>query len=486
MICHTLQLVEAAREEDREKPYYTVRELARRIEPPIGDAEHVIVKVFQDMRTSIESYMAVFKIYTRRLYGFSLELDCPPPKIVRDKIYPGFWVGVYEHTHHETCVRVIVHPHLKNYHRMVEEVEAQLVNVAGLQPLVNSLILSAPTLSLINHIQRIALELAWLVEREPKRYTLLEPSEEGTILKLETTAQPIPRLYKVAYQPNRQLLATIAITAQALAQAIHAIEDLAGKSREEAKAQRYATSLWHIAKRSLDKLKQMLATLLENPTVQEALSNPQHLDPGKYAYLAQATKILSQGLAAPLGQVKTRQLLYPSTKLYELYVYATLAKQFKNKGYKVEPLSSPLQLRISKDSTKIRTYYNHYPPKLSRLIAPLTGKTPKPDILAHQTKPKQARIIIEAKYRHLDTTRPKMLQLADAIRVAAYLLDVAKDGKLTTIITLLAKPPKHELEQITAKIKPLNDKQLNIQILEINPDTKQEDIAETIQTLTQT
>lgn len=91
-------------------------------------------------------------------------------------------------------------------------------------------------------------------------------------------------------------------------------------------------------------------------------------------------------------------------------------------------------------------------------MKPLSGKRPRPDIVVAM----DGRIVvIDAKYRELDG---KKLSLADALRLAGYLADVARDGVLQTSVVALRCPGD------TLVTMEIDGKLVKVYCVELNPD----------------
>jgi len=124
------------------------------------------------------------------------------------------------------------------------------------------------------------------------------------------------------------------------------------------------------------------------------------------------------------GEGSARLFLIPSTKLYELYVLAQFLKAI---GGSVELCGARCL-----EAQGVRFYFNKAP--VSRIVKRLAGKRPRPDISVKQG---EKVVVVDAKYRELNRGR---LALGDAVRLAAYLLDVARNGRLTAVVVALEKP----------------------------------------------
>ena len=100
--------------------------------------------------------------------------------------------------------------------------------------------------------------------------------------------------------------------------------------------------------------------------------------------------------------------------------------------------------------------YHSLPRGLSRLVARLSGRQPDPDMVVEVDG---ARVIVEAKYRRLNRRR---LRLADALRVAGYLLDVSDRKRLRAVIahlhgrreTVVARTPAGTVEVVMLPVNP--------------------------------
>ena len=151
--------------------------------------------------------------------------------------------------------------------------------------------------------------------------------------------------------------------------------------------------------------------------------------------------------------------MLPSTKIYELFVYANIVKQI---GGRVEEIcGSRLALKVNSS----RLYFNHYPRTMLRLIKDLTKRIPSPDILYVS---KDLTIPIECKYRDLSKRK---LRLGDAERLLSYIVDASRNGDFTTIITSLSKPREKEVKTS------IDGRNIKVVFVEFNPNTKIENIA---------
>jgi len=154
------------------------------------------------------------------------------------------------------------------------------------------------------------------------------------------------------------------------------------------------------------------------------------------------------------GEELARLFLVPSTKLYELYV---LAQFLKAVGGGVELCGARcLEVR------DVRFYFNKAP--TSRIVKQLTDREPRPDISIESEKEKEEKVVVvDAKYRKLKRGR---LALGDAVRLAAYLLDVARNGKLTAVVAALEKPTQ-DSRRVQAKLTPTLD--IEVKFVKVNP-----------------
>ena len=104
-------------------------------------------------------------------------------------------------------------------------------------------------------------------------------------------------------------------------------------------------------------------------------------------------------------------------------------------------------------------YYNRPPGKISKLVFKLSKTVPHPDIVISK---QNEVLIVEAKYReHLS-----QLELKESLRLLGYITDLARNETLKAIIACLSKT----VDYYTA---PLNDKQINIIFVEVNPQMRQ-------------
>lgn len=458
MTCHTLVVTEAGREGSGRGRSYSVRELMERADPPIRD-QGLLLRAFQAMRVDVETHMAMFRRRSSRIYGYPLTIDSPPPRILRRSsgfvVYPGLWVGVYEYHEGGECVRILVNPCLENYHLLVRDA-ARLEPLEPLMPLVGLSAASAPSFSLIEAAMRLAAEVLKAAEEEPMRLPVLEESTSGGLLVLEG---PGPKLYNVSSRLNIELLSALAAAVNNLAGLAAAIEGEAELVKQYA-----SRGLGMLVDDVVRGLRERLAALLSSPAIEEALRLEELAWPGKYSYLVEASKRILEASAAGRGGW-SRHLLYPSPKLYELYVYAKLIEQLQRRGCTAGHTTHPLAVEIHCGQRRLMLYFNHYPASHSRLIARLTGRPPRPDIVAADARTS----ILEAKYRFIDGVK---LGVADAVRLAAYILDAARDTVLAALIAALDRPEDNVVEAS------IDGKEILVSIARVNPDMGVEDIAE--------
>jgi len=450
--------------------------------------KQLIVKAIESMSKSIGEYSDTFLRISKKIFGFPLKLDTPPPVIKGNRIKAGYWVGVYEYVEKESksVVRLIIAPQLREYRRMLHTVDEVLGKLSeDFKLLTRMLPASATSFALLSLIKLVLLELNRLVEHEPKRFSSLVESPVGEVMEVILAPTPAYKVFKQVFTPNLKLYLTVVLTLENLGSAVKELSKLLREAEDMEKViqlsgtdRSYYEGLIELVKQYVDEVKSFIKVLVNSAYVQHMLTYyTRHMYEitklDVYDYLVRTSRKLRQGLfSSPEGAgAYSRQILFPSTKLYELYVYANTVRLYSQKK-RVKPEYKP-KLTIAVGNAKF--YYNHYPRKLSRVIAAITTKhrTPRPDILFYRNS---KTVVIDAKYRKLDSNKPRLLGLPDAERIAAYLLDAVYNDVLQAIVVSLSKPPQELVEKARKRIKSLDGKRLNIEFVEMNPDTTVEDI----------
>ena len=281
---------------------------------------------------------------------------------------------------------------------------------------------------------------------------LIKPSPSG----MEVT------VLDTVYKMNVELLNAIALTMRSLITSLNRLQALVD-SLKQFDDRGLAESVTQLVSRTLSELRAKLRIALNSEVAQLAFAR-QPLEPltsvGRYSYLIYAARRLERGLVFEPGfREQAMFFLYPSTKIYELYVYVCIVEAFAHATGSRPRYGA--KLAVSLPGTTL--YFNRYPAKFSRIIAKLCRRVPKPDIVVSR---RDRIAVVDAKYRFLDTVRPRALSLADAERIAAYILDVCRDDALLAFIAALSKPPESSVNAI------LNGKTVHIEFIEVNPDSE--------------
>ena len=445
-----------------------------------GLERRLVKEAFRDMRDSIRKYALLFRRKSRRLFGFPLRIESPPPDVIGNKVFSGFWAGLYEYLRNDSRLAIIVLPQVNKYSWMIEYIDELLSSLSNDFKLLVDFSFSASTsIIMIQLLRRLLLELSILVNREPKR--IYDVIEEGSGELITVSADNIgPQgylkysVYKQVYRPNTRLYNTVVLVLRNVIESIRKIINT--KNRIDAAASKLGiesktsyNDFKKVMDRYVNNLKEYLETLLVDENIRYILSHHIGISDIDYTdvydYIVTASNKVKKGIEFSTEAAgKARQLFFPSTKIYELYVYANIVDALSR-----EVGGKPLYERIlttTIDDAKI--YFNHYPSNLSRIIANITrNKTPQPDILLQY---KDKTIIIDAKYRYLDSNKPRLLGLGDAERLSAYLIDAARNSELRAVIVSLSTPPSSILGKIKQEIKPLNSKKISIEFIELNPD----------------
>jgi len=362
-------------------------------------------------------------------------VDTPRPDVRGDRAFSGFWVGAYEYRYGNKDkhgkVMLVVEPRVENYVEMVREAAALPLGVhvfaLGSVELAYSLAVFTSAVAYLWEVYRA-------VSREPRFLTEFVESSVGFL----DVAKGRTVLLRRRRVPNRALANAVVFALRRLVKDVEKARDFAkemlGESPEVKKvAEFYLNYILHMAEAVLAEV-------------------------GELAYWADGGEFGEYWrLALPVrggggrGGELARLFLVPSTKLYELYV---LAQFLKAVGGDVELCGSRC-LKVG----NTRFYFNKAP--VSRIIKQLTGRRPRPDISIKQG---EKVVVVDAKYRELNRGR---LALADAIRLAAYLLDVARNGRLTAVVVALEKPTLDHPPVIRTKLTPMLD--IEVRFVKVNP-----------------
>jgi len=433
------------------------------------------------MYSAIAGFTKFYSSETRRIFGIKLKIDSPPPRIVGSYLLTGFWSGIFEYVMGGRLVRIIILPRLRNYAKMLRVADEVLLRISRRFYLLSRISMAASsTISIHPVFLRLLVELNRLLLYEQRRICRYVQGVRGTRVlfnELGVSGEPLYTILKHMCFPNKAFQTIIVLTIREMAHILSMVEevgkaDLAYIAQQVGYADR-ASQLLNLIEDYILELRRILGFLLGDEIVQQALTITDLEFDGldKYHHILAVIHRLRMGAAYSLlrdvmGRERARFILFPSTKLYELYVYANILRVLANgKGYSYrEPLTVDI---ISKG---ISAYYNHVDPFMSRFITPLTRRTPAPDIVLSSNSKVT---IVDAKYRSVNTKKIK-LTLGDAERLAAYLLDIARDTRLLATIVALKKPKEDVIEQVRKRIKAFDSKRIDVEFLELNPDIEKD------------
>lgn len=152
-------------------------------------------------------------------------------------------------------------------------------------------------------------------------------------------------------------------------------------------------------------------------------------------------------------------IIYPTTKIYELYVLhkimTTLSERLQ---------ASPHVVRLTTFRVgDVCIYYNRVPRKLSRVVHKLSRKLPRPDIII---KRDNKVLVVEVKYRKLDDK----LNLGDVYRMLAYSVDLSRNKALRVLVVCLDRDKR---TPVSVKLDGAN---LEVTFLTVREDFFEEDV----------
>jgi len=235
---------------------------------------------------------------------------------------------------------------------------------------------------------------------------------------------------------NRQLYSTINVGLSILTRALsNEIEEI-------------PESLKGLVNIHLEEQRQLLKAIISKPIVLESLMRKVITEPHEETLLSLKTAL--KAVSTPGAEGFFRLLLIPTTKIYELYVLIKI----------IQALGEDCRFLRHDNLNIIRTkrgiiYYNRPPKNFSRLVYKLSRTVPHPDITLEVD---DNIIVLDAKYRE----NLEGLELREALRLVGYVTDLAKDTQLKAIVACLSK----RIDRIATT---LNDLQVDISIIEINP-----------------
>ena len=406
------------------------------------------------MRAQIEGFSRLFRRKSKMSFGFSVRLDAPAPRVVGGKLFSGFWSGVFVYSPRSSSsgaggepIYIVIEPRVKNYHGMLSLIEEVLFSFGDFQLLTHAAPLLSPTLLSLDAIRSVLLEVQLLLEREPKLLSQLVASESGEFLDVSVGGRGIAyKALSMRRQLNFSLALSLAVAARSTANALGGCKSILGElgsaleelRSEQGSAQgdgKAGESLLKAIEKYVLRMKSYLSALLSDEFIAYSLSSLDavgidEIGLEKYWHVVHAARAVgrsTQWSESYFG--RSRQFLLPSTKVYELYVYAALVDALRREleGDFVEECGT---LALCIGGTEL--FFNHYPERFSKIIRAISRATPSPDIFYSADR---LAAPIECKYRELGD--PK-LRLGDAERLLSYLADSSKDEKLKAIVVSLS------------------------------------------------
>lgn len=413
----------------REGEVFSINEKARQC----GVERDTLRGAIFELRSALGEYKAL---------PSGVRIDTPRPDVRGDKAFGGFWVGVYE----GSDVVVIVKPRVERYGDMLERLERIFGDVGWIFLTASSLYAAGSRLAIYGDATRLLKELWFLSAREPR---FLARRIVGFGSRIDVKERGI-YIYGRRREKNRALANAVVLGVRRIIEATENAEEL---------AEELPPGIKPVVDRYLASIRRGAAAIAEELGDMVSWADGEELGP----YWHVAANAVRGHVWSQKGGAG-RFVMIPSTKLYELYVYSVFAERlgpsFRECG--------PLCLKVA----GVHLYFNAAP--LSRLVRRLSGRRPKPDVAF---KTGQSIAVVEAKYREL---RDRKLGLPDAVRIAAYLADVARNGRLKAVIASLSKPEGED--QIVARIG--DGVEAAVYYAEINPDSSQDDVRSALAFLT--
>jgi hypothetical protein len=421
-------------------------------------------KALIDLEDSIQRFKRSFSNASRKLFGFRVRLEAPAPRVLGETIYTGFWSGIYEYMPYEDGepMYIVIEPRVERYYEMLRDIQETLYSYRDFQLLIEIAPATHSSIIALEAIRKLLYEVQNLVDREPKYIATRVSDDSGEYVEVLMGARGAEvKPYTIRKTLNESLAFAVAVALSSDAKAIQRIRDMA---REAEKLVGKSTILKAVEE-YINQLSQFLKLLLSEEFVAYSLSKIdvvdfERVDLERYWYVLYTSRLVSlaaHGARESFGSL--RIFMLPSTKIYELFVYANIVKQL---GDRVEEARrSRLALRMG----TAKLYFNHYSRSISRLIKSLTKRTPSPDIFYAS---KSLSAPIECKYRYLNGQK---LMLGDAERLLSYVVDASKDRNLIAFVASLSRPVESEVKAS------INGKNIRIVFAEFNPDTKIESIA---------
>jgi len=421
-------------------------------------------KALMDLEASVQRFKHRFFDESRRLFGFRIRLEVPAPRIRGETIYTGFWSGIYEYTPHEDRepIYIVIEPRVKRYYEMLRDIQETLHSYRDFQLLIEIAPATHPSIIALEVIKRLLYEVQNIIDREPKYIATEISNSSGEYVEVLMGARGIElKPYTIRKTLNESLAFVTAIALRSAAKAIQNIRGIA----EEVERLTGESTVLKAVEEYINQMNRFLELLLSEEFVAYSLYKLdtvdfERIDLERYWYVLYTSRLASlvvRGAREAFGSL--RIFMLPSTKIYELFVYANIVKQL---GDRVEEARrSRLALRMG----TAKLYFNHYSRSISRLIKSLTKRTPSPDIFYAS---KSLSAPIECKYRYLNGQK---LMLGDAERLLSYVVDASKDRNLIAFVASLSRPVESEVKAS------INGKNIRIVFAEFNPDTKIESIA---------
>ncbi len=406
----------------------------------------------------LRKFISWFRRFSRRTWRVAIDLAESRPITIRlargdeHVISTGFWCGILDvyPEKHNKLVEIVITPRISRYDAMIESVEEVLAPISrDFELLLKSTAYARIGQPLIPYLEPLIHVAQTLTMREPKRICRVKEIVPKKNLLF------IPVGYELICVDNRGLKLLLAMILKSISQALNSlamyIDDL--KSYAKSNGFKGLEALTNIVERyriGIVRLLESLAPTIESIDIQ-SLDEDAVEQLSKYVDIVAALKRFSR-LTRVLGMGFAKGFAYPSTKLYELYAYTNIVQALGP----IERARYRRYLAVEVDGK--RAYFNHVPPKYSRIVRPLSGKRPRPDMVVSMDR---KIVVLDAKYRELDG---KKLSLADALRLAGYLADVARNGVLQAGVVAL-RCPRDML--VTMEI---DGKFVEIHCIELNPD----------------
>jgi len=430
-----------------------------------GVSSEELVKALKDLEDSIQLFKQRFHEESRKIFGFGIRLEAPPPRIRGEVLFTGFWSGVYAYTPHGSreAIHIVVEPRVRRFYEMLRNIHETLHSYRDFQLLTQISPNIHPSLLAIDVIRKLLYEIHNLIGREPKYIATGIAEDVGEYIGVGVGARGVElKPYTVRKSLNGSLAFTVAVALKSIAKAIQSLKSISTEVKGFVGSE---SSVMKVVEEYISQLNTFLQMLLSDDFAAYSLYilgliDFESVDTEKYQHIFKAAKMIaSVAHGAREAYGSARVFLLPTTKIYELYVYTNIVKQLS--GRVREVAGSRLTLMVDTS----RLYFNHYPKRLSRFIQHLTKRVPAPDILY-----KSQRFVapVECKYRYLNDQK---LLLSDAERILSYIVDAGKDRDLVAVVAALSRPVESEVKAS------VNGKNIRVVFTEVNPDTRVEDVA---------